>query len=144
MSCCQNQHVSTSSFINICQSSSILCRRCNRQSVDLPCRTFTVYSIQRPRHAYKVSTTKQVIEAPQAPRRVPKAREWSGRWVGSAEGCPPPSRLAGLGSVVSSPSGVWHAAQPLSIFVHFACYFVRSEAYKFRFQHHPRVSFTPV
>ena len=65
-----------------------------------------------------------------------------GIWPG--EGCPLPSRLGDLGSVVSSPSGVWAEPQPLAIIVHFTSYFLRSEAYKFIFQHHPRMSSAPV
>jgi len=45
------------------------------------------------RHGYKVGTAKQVIEEPQAPRRVPKAREWrrrKRRWGGVCGDVSPP------------------------------------------------------
>ena len=43
------------------------------------------------------------IEAPKAEHRGAKGANWNEVWGG----CLLPSQLGGLGSVVSSPSGVW-------------------------------------
>jgi len=89
---------------------------------------FCVYPIpdvdpgQRRRPTYEVRTAKQVIEAPQAPRRVPNARKWR------RHRC----RRGGLGeishpleSVVSYPNKVWGITPVASNFSgHFTCYFV--------------------
>ena len=56
-------------------------------------------------------------EAPNSSRARRRRRQWGGEWVGDGEGYPLPSRLKGLGSVVSSPSGVRAEPRPKWNFV---------------------------
>jgi len=95
------------------------------------------------RHGHKVGTLKRSRRR----RRWGKCQRHENEGGVGADGV---SRW-GLGNGVFSPADYreyggasWAPPALIAIFVHFTCYFVHSEAYKFIFQDQPRMSSTPV